>query len=75
MLQQFRRAVSVTIVKGMAEHKLRRLHYLRPTRAAAKYVAESESNHSDNKYKPSERGRAAWYNRNTHEGYGGSGSS
>ena len=69
LLQQFRRAIAVTIVRGMAEHKLRRIHYLRPSREAARHVAQS--NHSDNKYKPSEGGRASWYNRNTHQGYGG----
>ena len=56
LLQQFRRAISVTVVRGMAEHKLRRIHYLRPSREAAKHAAES--NHSKNRYKPSERGRA-----------------
>ena len=57
MLQQFRRAISVTIVRRKAEHKLKRIHYLRASKEATKYVAES--NHSDNKYKPSERGRAS----------------
>ena len=69
LLQQFRRAICVTVVRGMAEHKLRRIHYLRPSREAAKHAAES--NHSKNRYKPSERGRASWYKQNTHEGYGG----
>ena len=59
----------MTAVRGMAEHKLRRIHYLRPSREAAKHAAES--NLSKNRFKPSERGRASWYNQNTHEGYGG----
>ena len=69
MLQQLRRAIAVTIVRGMVEHKLRRIHYQRVRKEAMKYVAES--NHSDNKYKPSKRGRASWYSQNIHKGYGG----
>ena len=69
LLKQFRRVISSTVVRGMAEHKLRRIHYLRPSREAARHAAES--NHSKNRYKSSERGRASWYNQNTHEGYGG----
>ena len=53
----------------MAEHKLSRIHYLRASKTAAKLAAER--NLCRNRFKPSERGRAAWYNLNTHEGYGG----
>ena len=71
MLQQFRRALSTEIVRGMAELKLSRIHYLRPTKAAAKHAVIA--NRSSNRYKPSE-GRTNhwyhWYRRNTHEGYG-----
>ena len=52
MLQQFRRAISTEIVRGMAELKLSRIHYLRPTKAAAKHAVIA--NRSSNRYKPSE---------------------
>ena len=35
MLQQFRRAIAVSIVRGQAKHKLARLHYVRETAAEA----------------------------------------
>ena len=47
MLSQFRRALGVTIVRDMANHKLSRLHYVRATAEDAKNTAEA--NHSDNR--------------------------
>ena len=41
MLQQFRRALGVTVVRGMAKHKLSHLHYVRGTAEEAKYTAEA----------------------------------
>ena len=52
----------------MAELKLSRIHYLRPTKAAAKHAVIA--NRSSNRYKPSEGRTNHWYRRNTHEGYG-----
>ena len=68
MLQQFRRAISAETVRGMAELKLSRIHYLRPTKAAAKHAVIA--NRSSNRYKPSKGRTNHWYRRNTHEGYG-----
>ena len=50
MLQQFRRAIDVTIARRNAEHKITRLHYIRATAEEAK--ATCNSHHSDNKWKP-----------------------
>ena len=52
----------------MAELKLSRIHYLRPTKAAAKHAVIA--NRSSNRYKPSEGRTNHWYRRNTHKGYG-----
>ena len=43
MLSQFRRAVGVTIVRDMANHKLSRLHYVRATPEDAKNTADCRS--------------------------------
>ena len=68
MLQQFRRIVGVGIVRGQAKHKLARLHYVRET--AAEAAAVCKSHHSDNRWKPSQNGRASWYSQHVPEGYG-----
>ena len=68
MLQQFRRAIGVGIVRGQAKHKLARLHYVRETAAEAADVCKQ--NHSDNRWKPSQNGRASWYSQHVPEGYG-----
>ena len=68
MLQQFRRAIRVGIVWGQAKHKLARLHYVRETAAEAADVCETH--HSDNRWKPSQNGRASWYSQHVPEGYG-----
>ena len=65
-LQQFRRALGVTVVRGMANHKLSRLHYVRGTVEEAKYTAEA--NHSNNRWKAGQRG-SSWYSSHTPPGY------
>ena len=67
MLQQFKRAIGVAIVRGNANHKLGRMHYVRGTAEEAAYTCRS--NHSDYRYKPSERGGPSWYAEHTPEGY------
>ena len=67
MLQQFRRAIGVAIVRGNANHKLGRLHYVRGTAEEAAHTCKS--NHSDYRYKPSQRGGSSWYSAHTPEGY------
>jgi len=66
MLQQFRRALGVTVVRGMAKHKLSRLHYVRGTAEEAKYTAEA--NHNNNRWKAGQRG-SSWYSSHTPPGY------
>ena len=68
MLQQFRRVIGVGIVRGQAKHKLARLHYVRETAAEAADVCKTH--HSDNRWKPSQNGRASWYSQHVPEGYG-----
>jgi hypothetical protein len=68
MLQQFRRAIGVKIVRGQAKHKLARLHYVRAT--AEEAAAACCAHHSDNRWKPSQNGRASWYSEHMPEGYG-----
>ena len=68
MHHQFRRAVGVTIVRDMANHKLSRLHYVRATAADAKNTAEA--NHSDNRgWNRGQQGRSRWYSQHTPGGY------
>ena len=68
MHHQFRRAVGVTIVRDMANHKLSRLHYVRATEADAKNTAEA--NHSDNRgWNRGQQGRSGWYSQHTPGGY------
>ena len=53
ILQQFRRATGVAIVRGNVNHKLGRLHYVQGTAEEAAHTCKS--NHSDYRYKPSQR--------------------
>ena len=53
MLQQFRRAVALTVTCGNAYHKMTRLHYVRATPRQAKEVVLA--NLSNNKYTPGKR--------------------
>ena len=67
MNHQFRRALGVSIVRDMANHKLSRLHYVRATAEDAKYTAEA--NHSDKKGWSCGSGRSGWYSKHTPGGY------
>ena len=68
MLSQFRRALGVTIVRDMANHKLSRLHYVRATAEDAKNTAEV--NHSDNRgWNYNSGARSGWYSKHTPGGY------
>ena len=57
MLRQFKRAIGVAIVRGNANHKLGRMHYVRGSAEEAAHTCRC--NHSDYRYKPSERGGPA----------------
>ena len=63
LLQQFKRAVGVAIVRGQAMHKIGRLHYIRATAAAT-------AHHSSNRWRPGQNGKARWYSDHVPEGYG-----
>ena len=67
MLQQFRRAIGVVIVKRNTNHKLGRLHSLGGTTEEAAHTYKS--NHSDSCCKPSQRAGSGWYSAHTPEGY------
>ena len=67
MLQQFRNAIGVAIVRGNADHKLGRLHCVQGTAEEAAHTCKS--NHSDYHYKPSQRGGTSGYSAHTPEGY------
>ena len=60
MMQQFKRAIGVAIVRGNANHKLGRIHYVRGSKEEAAYTCNC--NHSDYRYKPSGRGDPAGTN-------------
>ena len=68
MLQQFRRAIGVCIVRGQAKLKLSRLHYVRETVAEAADICKQ--NHSDNKWNPNQNGSSSWFSENCPMGYG-----
>ena len=67
MLHQFKRAVGVAIVRGNANHKLGRLHYVRGMADEAAHACKTT--HSDWRYKTSQRGGSNWYSAHTPEGY------
>lgn len=68
MLQQFRRAVGISAVRGNAQLKLTRLHYVRGTAAEAR--ATCNANHSDFRSNPGYSGAGArWYSDHVPEGY------
>ncbi len=56
MLQQFRRAIWVAIVRGNAKHKLGRLHYV--CKSIEEAADASTAHHSTNKWNPSHNGHA-----------------
>ena len=71
MLQQFRRAlgVTVTVVRGMGwpnTNYLALAFYVRGTAEEAKYTAEA--NHSNNRWRAGQRG-SSWYSSHTPAGY------
>ena len=51
MLQQFRQAIDVSIVRRNAHHQLARLYYIRAK--AEEVAATYKAHHSDDKWKPS----------------------
>ena len=65
MLQQFRRAIGVAIVRGNAQLRRGRLHYVRPTKEEAYHAADSH--HSNNKWTGS--GKNGWFKGNDDDGY------
>ena len=68
MLQQFRRAIGVAIVRGNAELRRGRLAlYVRPTKEEAYHAADSH--HSSNKWKWTGSGKSGWFKGNNDEGY------
>ena len=68
MLQQFRRAIGVSIARENAKLKLSRLHYVRAT--ATEAADACKAHHSDNRWRPSQNGRASWFSEHVPEGYG-----
>ena len=66
MHSQFRRAIGVAIVRGNAQLKQRRLHFVRATRREA---AEAYNAHSSNiRYRPGQGGGSSWYRSHIPEG-------
>mmetsp|Transcript_13501 Transcript_13501/g.29224 ORF Transcript_13501/g.29224 Transcript_13501/m.29224 type:complete len:83 (-) Transcript_13501:101-349(-) len=68
MLQQFKRAIGVAIVRGQAEHKMARMHYSRATTAEA--VSAARAHHIDNQWRPGQNSTTSWYSKHTAAGYG-----
>lgn len=63
----FRKIVILLNTLILTTLKLSRMHYLRPTKAAARHAVLA--NRSSNRCKPSEGSKNHWYRRNIHEGY------
>ena len=69
MLQQFRRAIGVAIVRGNAKLKLSRMHYVRET--AQEAAAVYNAHHSKNgRWRPGRNGSGSWFSSHIPEGYG-----
>ena len=66
LLQQFRRAVAVGIVRGNALLKMSRLHYVRNTAEEARHA--HRANLSNNKYRPGKQ-NYSWYSEFAAPGY------
>jgi hypothetical protein len=60
MQQQFRRAIAITAANGHSQHILQRLHYVRGTEQEAQDACRSH--HSDNRWRPYQRGGYSWFN-------------
>jgi hypothetical protein len=70
MLQQFWQEIGCETVCGQAKLILGRLHYVRATAEEAETEKKvCRSNHSDNRWTPSQQGRSAWFNDHTAGGY------
>ena len=67
MLQQFWRAIAVTAANRHSQHTLNRLHYVRGTEQEARDACRSH--HSDNRWRPHQRGGYSWFNSHISEGY------
>ena len=67
MLQQFRRAIGVDIVRGNTNQKLGRLHYVRGTTEETAHACRT--NHSNYRYTPSQKGGSSCYSAHTPERY------
>ncbi|EJK65266.1 hypothetical protein THAOC_13894, partial [Thalassiosira oceanica] len=68
MLHQFRRAIGVAIVRGNAQHKLSRLHYVRATPEEA--ADACSANHSSNRWESHRHGQSNWFSQHKPDGYG-----
>ena len=67
MLQQFRRAIGVCIVRGQAKLKLSWLQYVREIAAEAADICKQ--NHSNNRWNPNQNGGSSWFSEHCPEGY------
>ena len=67
MLQQFRRAIGISIIRGQAKLRLSRLHYVRETVAEAADVCKQ--NHSERRWNPNQSGHSSWFSEHCPEGY------
>ena len=67
MLQQFKRALNVSLVRGMALHKLGRVHYVRRTAGEAWNAANA--NHAKGRWHPVESSYDRWFLEHVPEGY------
>ena len=63
MLQQIRRAIGVDIVSGHVKQKLGRLHHVRET--AEEAARTCKTHYSNNRWKPSQKGRTYWFREHT----------
>ena len=62
------RVNGLSIIRGLARHKLGRLHYVRAT--AQEAAATCKANHSNNRWDPWCQGGSSWYQGHVPEGYG-----
>ncbi|EJK47138.1 hypothetical protein THAOC_34161, partial [Thalassiosira oceanica] len=72
MLHQFRRAIGVAIVRGNAQHKLGRLHYVRATpeeAAEPRTPAGPITAAIDGIWNSQRHGQSNWFSQHTPDGY------
>ncbi|EJK75409.1 hypothetical protein THAOC_02867, partial [Thalassiosira oceanica] len=60
------RAIGVAIVRGNAQHKLSRLHYVRATPEEA--ADACSANHSSNRWNSQRHGQSNWFSQHTPDG-------